>query len=77
MGALVQGEGTGSGKSLVTVWPVTGVGFVPGMGAFVHGEVYRIGERSCGSPASHRRRVCPRYGCACGLVRISDPVKVL
>ena len=66
MGALVVGEVTGLAKSLVTAWPVTGVGFVPGMGALVVGEGYRIhGEKSCDSLASHRRRACPRYGCAC------------
>ena len=35
MGALVASEVTGYGKSLMTAWPVTGVGPVPGMGALV------------------------------------------
>ena len=42
MDALVAGEGTGLAKSLVTAWPVTGVGPVPGMDALVPGEVYWI-----------------------------------
>ena len=32
MGALVHGEATGLAKSLVTAWPVTGVGLVSGYG---------------------------------------------
>ena len=55
MGALVPGEVTGLAKSLVTAWPVTGVGSVPGMGALVCGEVTgAYWKKSCGSLASHR-----------------------
>ena len=65
MGALVHGERTRYGKSHVTARPVTGVGLIPGMGALVFGEITRYGKRSCDSPASHRRRACLRYDCAC------------